>query len=431
EEAGRRSRRRHRPGARRRGPPGRDDPPARSPRGQGPRGPRRRPRRPPRDQHPPDPIRPGDLAGHQQVRRARARARDGGHERRRTRRAHGAPRTRARQPHLGILTMAAPRRRPRRGLSYVRSVLCAFAAALRPAGCASTDGLAPAAHPVEADSLAAGRSLGGMASDDAAFPTRDWWTALGDPRLDALVREALEDSPSLVAADARVRKAQAQAGLAAAARRPTLGASAQYTGVQAPATLAPAPLGGDLQASTVLMLDFKYAPDVWGGKRAQYEAAVGQARAAQVDAQAARLALSSNLASAWIALAQAFEALDVASEERSRASRLFELGRQRVDAGIDNRLQLRQAESLIASARQQELAARQRIDALRNALSALLGKGPDRGLDIARPRLLAAPPPAVPDVLPSELLGHRADVVAARWRVEAAGRGIDAARAAF
>src|SRR3546814_3272365 len=69
-----------------------------------------------------------------------------------------------------------------------------------------------------------------------------------------------------------------------------------------------------------------------------------------------------------------------------------------------------------------DLAAQQQIDALRNALAALLGKGPDRGLDITRPQLLDAPSPGVPAVLPSELLGHRADVVAARWRVEAASR---------
>jgi NodT family efflux transporter outer membrane factor (OMF) lipoprotein len=34
-------------------------------------------------------------------------------------------------------------------------------------------------------------------------------------------------------------------------------------------------------------------------------------------------------------------------------------------------------------------------------------------------------------VLPSELLGHRPDVVAARWRVEAAGESIHVAKAAF
>jgi NodT family efflux transporter outer membrane factor (OMF) lipoprotein len=179
------------------------------------------------------------------------------------------------------------------------------------------------------------------------------------------------------------------------------------------------------------MLDFKWAPDLWGGKRAQYEAAVGQARAAEVDAQAARLALSSNIAGAYIALAQACDSLDIAKREQARASHLSELSRQRVTAGLDNQLQLRQAESGIAAAQQQAQAAQQQIDALKNALAALLGKGPDRGLDISRPQLAQAASPVVPGVLPSELLGHRADVVAARWRVEAASRGIDAARATF
>jgi len=315
----------------------------------------------------------------------------------------------------------------RRALPAVALLVSALALA----GCASTHGLAPEGRLTDSDSLAISRSLGPHTLSDAAFPTQDWWHALGDPQLDALIQEALQGSPSLAAADARLRQAQAQAGLADAARKPTLGASAQYTGVQAPETLVAPPIGGDLQASTVLMLDFKWAPDLWGGHRAQYEAAVGQARAAQVDAQAARLTLSANVARTYVALSQAYAALEVAQNEEKRSSRLSDLSRQRVDAGLDNQLQLRQAESTIATAQQQAQAAQQQIDSLRNALAALLGKGPDRGLDIAPPQLLAAPAPAVPAVLPSELLGHRADVVAARWRVEAASRGIDASKAAF
>jgi NodT family efflux transporter outer membrane factor (OMF) lipoprotein len=327
--------------------------------------------------------------------------------------------------------MAAQRHRPPRGLPFVLSFSCAAAALLVLAGCASSRGLAPGGRAIEADSLVATRSLGTPALSDAAFPARDWWTTLGDPQLDALIDEALRDSPSLAVADARVRQASAQAGLADAARRPTLGASARESVVRLPETLAPEPLGGDLSASTVLMLDFKWSPDLWGGKRAKYEAAVGQARAAQVDAQAARLTLSSNVARGYIALAQAHEMLDVAQREQARASHLRDLARQRVEAGLDNQLQLRQSESTIATARQQAQSAQQQIDALRNALAALLGKGPDRGLDITRPHLLDAPTPTMPAVLPSELLGHRADVVAARWRVEAASRGIDASKAAF
>lgn len=61
----------------------------------------------------------------------------------------------------------------------------------------------------------------------------------------------------------------------------------------------------------------------------------------------------------------------------------------------------------------------------------LLGQGPDRGLSIVRPQALKASALAVPENLPAELIGRRPDIVAARWRVEAARRGIDAAKAQF
>lgn len=85
----------------------------------------------------------------------------------------------------------------------------------------------------------------------------------------------------------------------------------------------------------------------------------------------------------------------------------------------------------MASAQQQEEAAAQQVDAARNAIAALLGKGPDRGLDIGKPRLPSAPAPGIPGVLPNELLGHRPDVVAARRRVDAARHVIKASKAEF
>ena len=185
---------------------------------------------------------------------------------------------------------------PRPGMG--RMALAAVAAAVLLAGCASTHGLEPHARALDGDSLSTSRSLGAQKLSAADFPRQDWWKALGDPQLDALIDEALQGNPSLDAADARLRKAQAQAGLAEAARKPTLSASGQYSGVQLPETLIPPPEGGSYLGSTVLMLDFKYGLDLWGGKRAQWEAAVGQAKAAEVDAQAARLTLSSSIARA-------------------------------------------------------------------------------------------------------------------------------------
>ncbi|HSR66035.1 MAG TPA: efflux transporter outer membrane subunit [Xanthomonadaceae bacterium] len=312
-----------------------------------------------------------------------------------------------------------------------RLLPAAVSFALLLAGCASTHGLAPGGGPLDADALAAARSLSGAHLSDAAFPRRDWWKALGDPQLDALVDEALAGTPTLALADARARQAIAQAGLADAERQPVVAASGQYSGIRIPESIAPPPLGGSYKGIFLLGLNFKYSPDLWGGQRAKWQAALGQARAAEVEAQDARLLIASNVAKAYVGLAQAYAALDVAQAEQDRSGGLLELGRQRVRAGLDNQLTLRQAESAVDAAMAQQQAAQQQIDAARNALAALLGEGPDRGLDIARPALLSAPAAGVPDVVPSELLGHRPDVVAARWQVEAAAHGIKAAKAAF
>lgn len=308
--------------------------------------------------------------------------------------------------------------------------LTAVLTAALASGCASTHGLAPASTPRDPDMLATTQSFAGALSP-AAWPRQEWWTQWGDPQLDALIAEALAGTPTLDAADARARKARALAGLADEARKPALGASARYSGAYLPESLLPSPIGGEYNGVTLATLDVQYAPDLWGGKRAHWESALGTLHAAEVDAQQARLTLAANIVHAYVALAQAHEAKTVAREESVRAERLLDLARQRVRAGLDNDLQVRQAESALASAGQQGQAAQQQIDALRNALSALLGKGPDRGLALDPPTLLATDAPALPCALPSELLGHRPDVVAARWRVEAASRGIDAAKAEF
>ena len=316
-----------------------------------------------------------------------------------------------------------------RHLTSASTRIAALAVALALASCASTHGLGPQGRPTDPDQLATSRSLGAFSRAD--FPTATWWTALGDPQLDALITEALRGTPTLEIADARLRQAIAQAGLADSARKASVGVGAQYSGIRIPATIAPPPFGGSYQGIVLLTMNLKYDPDFWGAKRAKWQAAIGQARAAEVEAQAARMTLASNIASTYVVLAQAYAAQDVATAEKARASHLLALSNQRVKAGLDSQLPVRQAESAVAAAQQQVAAAQQHIDATRNALAALLGKGPDRALSIARPVLLSAPMPAVPSVLPSELLGHRPDVVAARWRVEAAERGIQASKAAF
>lgn len=282
----------------------------------------------------------------------------------------------------------------------------------------------------EAASLSANAALGKVAVSDAAWPDERWWTALGDHQLDALIDEALASAPAIEIADARTRKALTQSGLADAMRKPTLGVGAQLLGLQIPETLAGPELGGSFSVAELLTLSLKYNPDLWGVEKSKWQAAVGNARAAEVDAQATRLTLAANIARTYVALAQAFDALDAANAETTRADALVALNQKRIKAGLDNTIGLNQNRSTSASAKQQAQAAQQQIDALRNALAALAGAGPDRGLQIGRPNL-ATPDITLPSLLSSDLLARRPDIVAARWRVEAAAHGIDGSKAAF
>ncbi|MEO5962728.1 MAG: efflux transporter outer membrane subunit [Thermomonas sp.] len=311
-----------------------------------------------------------------------------------------------------------------------RHLLLAAACTLLLSSCASTEGLTSQSHPGDAAALSASAALGKVEVSDIAWPDEHWWTTFGDPQLDALIDEALVASPAIDAADARTRKALAQSGLADAMRQPSLGAGAQVLGLQIPETLAGEELGGNFSIANLLTLNLKYNPDLWGVDESKWQAAVGNARASEVDAQAARLTLAANIARTYVALAQAFDARDAAAAETARADALIALNQQRIKAGLDNTIALNQNRSTSASAKQQVQAAQQQIDALRNALAALAGAGPDRGLQIDRPRL-ATPGISVPSLLSSDLLARRADIVAARWRVEAAAHGMDASKAAF
>jgi len=316
----------------------------------------------------------------------------------------------------------------------MRLHLLAAAAALilALAGCASNGGLHPDGTPIDPSALKAGHSLAGVSVSPAGWPAGDWWTGLGDPQLDALIAEALQDNPGLDAADARARAAEAEAGLAEAARAPSVNAGASVSGARIPSTILPADRGGGHFAlAKYADLSFKWGLDLWGGKRAAWQAALGASRAAEVDARAARIELSGNVARAYVQLGYAFTQQDLADAELKRAGSARELTRQRVAAGIDNQIALKQGDAEVASAEQQAARASRAVEAARSSLAVLLGKGPDRGLQIGRPQLLQPAALAVPTDLPLDLVGHRADLVAARWRVEAAGKDIKAAKTAF
>lgn len=304
-------------------------------------------------------------------------------------------------------------------------------AAMLLAGCASSQGLQTSAVGLSADQLTAGQTLQGVTLSPAAWPRSDWWTTLGDPQLDGLIGEALRDSPDMQIASARAHQATAAAASVDADRQPALDGEAGVTRSRLSREQDPLGQGGRYATLRTLDLAFNYRFDLWGGERAAWEAALGQARAAEIDRQAAALTLAVDVARAYSQLGQAYIIDDLAREDLQRTQQMLDLGKRRLSAGIDSDYQYQQTESLAANSDEQALNAAKQLRSAGIALAVLLGKGPDRSTEIARPKVLQPSAVSLPSQLPADLLGRRPDLVAARWRVEAASKDIVASKTRF
>ena len=311
-------------------------------------------------------------------------------------------------------------------------VLTGLISALLMAGCADMQGLSPQSAINGADRLVAAKSLAGATVSPAAWPTNDWWKQFKDPQLDQLIDEALARSPTLRVAEARTRKAIAAADASHAALYPQVNGELQMTRERFPEHgLVPPPIGGSWSSLNTLQATLSWEIDLWGKNRSTWEAALGEARAAEVDAYAARLALSVAVAQTYVELQRAYLQLDVAQETLREREQIYALTKDRNAAGIDSKLELKQAETALPAARERIVQLNEQAQLARNQLAALLGQGPDRGLAVARPETGALAALALPSALPAELLGRRPDIVAQRWRVEATGKDIDVAKAEF
>lgn len=314
---------------------------------------------------------------------------------------------------------------------FIRMTAVFLATALV-AGCAAMEGISTQSSLGNADRLATTKSLAGVPTSVAAWPTSDWWRQYKDPQLDQLIDEAVAGSPPLKVAEARTRKAVAAADEARSALYPHVDANLQMTRERFPENgLFPPPEAGSWGSFNQLQATLSWEIDLWGKNRAAYESALGEARATEVDAYAARLALSVAIAQSYVELQRDYLQLDVAEETLKEREQIYALTRDRNAAGIDSRLELKQAETALPAARERIVQLQEAIQLTRNQLAALLGQGPDRGLAIARPGQSAIVPLALPSALPAELLGRRPDIVAQRWRVEAASKDIDVAKAEF
>jgi multidrug efflux system outer membrane protein len=274
---------------------------------------------------------------------------------------------------------------------------------------------------VAPDALAAG-----------TWPDSQWWKGYGDATLTQLIESAIGQGPTIAGADARIRAAEEEARVAGAALGLSASASARLTRQRLSdnGMIPPSFLGYHWYDQSDLGVTVRYQFDWWGKQRATIEGALDRARASAAERQAATLALAAAVSEAYFGW-QADSALVTLQEQAVAAQeQLLAISQARVDAALESSDSLIQARRELAALREQLEVFRGARQLQRVTLAGLLGVTAD-----ALPALTAQPLPQVAATLPEDagtnLLARRPDILASRWRVEAALRDTDAARASF
>ena len=289
------------------------------------------------------------------------------------------------------------------------SAIAAAAAMLMLTGCATVGPDYAGPPPVAAEALRQARfardeaapaasgeqddGQGGHDGDHAAPLQSHWWQALGDATLDALIDEALSQSPTLQAAEARLRAARAALGAQEAADRPKGSATALGAGVwQGPGT--------DHETSLHLYsvgFDATWEVDLFGGTRRAVESASASAQAVQADLADAQVSLTAEVASTYVGLRAQQRRQALLRGTADDEAQALALVRQRRDQGVssadDVEQRAQQAEATQASLA--DLAAQ--IAASLDRLALLTGQAPG-ALDA---RLMAVVPSPSPSPSPS------------------------------
>ncbi len=250
-----------------------------------------------------------------------------------------------------------------------------------------------------------------------------WWKNFDDPRLDALVDQALRVNNDFAAAAIRVRRAQLQAGLVDTNRTPSVavGASAGVTHTFDPAANYRA--GG-------LMSSASFELDLWGKLASQRDAAHWEAQATEADCRAYALSLVGTTTRLYWQVAYLNQLLALNAADVDYAEQTLTLTHAKHAAGAVSALNIAQAELDLAT--QQALRtqlAQQRVEA-RHALAILLDQPPES--DVVEPLSLAnAPLPTVAAGLPAGILANRPDLHAAELRLRETLANVDVTRTGF
>lgn len=298
----------------------------------------------------------------------------------------------------------------------MRRLLLSSAVLITLAGCATQVEKAPSSLPIPPQ----WRNQVGP----GAAPEAEWWRAFGDENLNRLVEQGLRNNPDILSARSRVDQFRAQLRAAQGDNFPTLSA-----GVNAMHQRALSSVTGQPYENAVFqgLLQASYDVDLWGARSSNIASTAASLEAQRAAASAAELTIASSVASDYLSLVALDEQLRVTQATLETRGNSLRLAQRQFETGYTSRLEWMQAASEYQTASAQIPQLKHQIAQQENALSILVGMNPR---EIARrPRFNQIMPHQMPQVLPSQLLNRRPDIVQAQRLLLAADASLASARA--
>jgi NodT family efflux transporter outer membrane factor (OMF) lipoprotein len=263
--------------------------------------------------------------------------------------------------------------------------------------------------------------------------TPDWWHAFDDTTLDSLETRALGNNQTVQAAAAHYEAARALLASSRSAGLPSVGLD---TDVARTRTSANRPLTnyGSIDQSTVqnntqIAATVTYEADLFGRIRRTVEASRANTEQASDDLANARLVVTADLASGYLALREADAEIDVLDRSTKLQKKALDFVTTQHDLGAASGLELLQQKAQLEATETQAQLQRNQRARYEHAIATLVGT-PAPAFSIA-PALVPLNAPALPIGVPSNVLQRRPDVAAAERAMAAANAKIGVARAAY
>ncbi|MPT37382.1 MAG: efflux transporter outer membrane subunit [Achromobacter sp.] len=256
-----------------------------------------------------------------------------------------------------------------------------------------------------------------------------WWQLFHSEALDALVRQALEASPTLDEARARLRQAAEDLNAETGGRLlPSVDGNLSVARQKVDPSAFGVPVAEQPAPFTLYnaSIDVSYTLDVFGANRRALEGLGAQVDYQRHELQAARMSLAANVVTAAIRQADLSERRNVTRELLAAQVRQRDIMRQRLDAGGVSQADLSNQELLVAQTRATLPPLDYQLAQVTHQLATYLGLPP---ADLRQPPLRLADlalPPDVPTGVPSALTRQRPDVLAAEalWHRASADVGV-------